>query len=332
MTTGILLINLGTPNSPSTKDVRRYLREFLSDPYVIDINPLARFLLLNLIILPTRPKQSAKAYQAIWQAEGSPLLTNSVTLAENAQQLLGNQYKVALAMRYGKPSIKSTVSTLTHCEKIIILPLFPQYSLAATQTAIVKALQYVKPHWSTEQISIINDFYNNAAYIEAQAKLIETTMSVENSEDRMVLFSYHGLPERQILKTTSCNTVCNMQQSCPALTEQNQHCYRAQCYATSRALAERLQLSSEHYVTTFQSRLGRIPWIKPYTDVVLEELAAKGIKHLIVACPSFVCDCLETLEEIGLRAREQWLAAGGKSLSLAPCVNGDASWIRELIQ
>lgn len=332
MTTGVLLINLGTPNSPSVKDVRRYLREFLSDPYVIDTNSFVRFLLLNLIILPTRPKQSAKAYQSIWQEDGSPLLTNSVALSENAQQLLGQQFNVALAMRYGKPSIKNAVASLKHCDDIIILPLFPQYSLAATETAIVKALAFVKPHWLPEKISIIKDFYNNAEYINAQAQLIESAFTVENNQDRMILFSYHGLPERQILKTSSCNTVCNMQQVCPVISDKNRDCYRAQCYETSRALAAKLQLSSEQYTTTFQSRLGRIPWIKPYTDVVLNELAQKGIKHLIVACPSFVCDCLETLEEIGLRAREQWLAAGGTSLTLVPCVNEDANWIHSLIQ
>lgn len=331
MTTGVLLINLGTPDSPSVKDVRRYLREFLSDPYVIDTPAIVRFLLLNLVILPTRPKKSAEAYQSIWQAEGSPLLLNSLKLAEQAQTLLGEQYKVALGIRYGKPSIATAVQMLTDCDNIIILPLFPQYSLAATETAIVKALACTKTSWSAEKTLVIKDFYNNDAFITAQAKLVEAVLSQEATHDRMVLFSYHGLPERQILKTSGCNAICDLQQSCPSISSKNKNCYRAQCFATSCALAAKLQLTSEQYMTTFQSRLGRIPWIKPYTDVVLDDLAKQGIKHLVVACPSFVSDCLETIEEIGLRAREQWLAAGGLSLSLVSCVNGDASWVKNLI-
>lgn len=332
MTTGVLLINLGTPDSPAVKDVRRYLREFLSDPYVIDIHPIARFLLLNLIILPTRPKKSAEAYRAIWQADGSPLLTYSKALAEHAQTQLGNHYKVALGMRYGNPSIAAAIDALKECDDIIVLPLFPQYSLAATETAIQKARMLSKKFWPPEKIRIIKDFYDNDAFITTQADLIALELAKVPTEKRLLLFSYHGLPERQIGKAANCDSICNKQQPCPVIQDGNQNCYRAQCYATSRALAKKLQLDNAQYMTTFQSRLGRIPWIKPYTDHVLDELAAQGLKHLVIACPSFVCDCLETLEEIGLRAQEQWIEAGGISLSLVPCVNGEASWVPSVLQ
>lgn len=331
MTTGVLLINLGTPDSTSVNDVRKYLRQFLSDPYVIDINPIARFLLLNLVILPTRPKKSAEAYRAIWQDEGSPLLVNSVGLANNAQLELGDDFQVALGMRYGNPSIASAVEQLKLCDEIIVLPLFPQYSLAATETAIQHAMRAVKPHWADQKIKVIRDFYDNDTFIAAQAALVHATLQTSSNDSRMVLFSYHGLPERQIDKASPCVTLCDKQNTCPAINDVNRDCYRAQCYATSRALADKLNLTEKQYMTSFQSRLGRIPWIKPYTDELLDQLIKQGIKHLIIACPSFVCDCLETLEEIGIRAREQWLTAGGDSLSLVPCVNSNAHWVCNLI-
>jgi ferrochelatase len=323
---------LGTPDSPSVKDVRRFLREFLSDPYVIDIDPIARFLLLNCIILPTRPKKSAKAYQSIWQDAGSPLLTNSLALVDNAQELLGDQFQVALGMRYGRPSIESAVEQLKGCEKLITIPLFPQYSLATTLSTIQKVGEVTDPIWAQDDFTIMKEFYNLPSFISAQASLMTTAMRNVLPGKRKVLFSFHGLPERHIQKTSACKQVCNMETACPAITANNKDCYRAQCYATSRALAQELALSSEDYLTTFQSRLGRIPWIKPYTDVIIKKLAKDGVKHLVIACPSFVCDCLETLEEIGLRAREQWLAAGGESLTLVPCVNGDAGWVKNIVE
>ncbi len=330
---GLLLINLGTPNSPSVKDVRAYLREFLSDPYVIDINPIARFLLLNLVILPTRPKASAALYQNIWTEKGSPLLVNTELLAQYAQELLGPSFKVSLGMRYGNPSIELAVDELMGCDEIIVLPMFPQYSSAATETAIQKALGYTKTYWSDEQVTIIKDFYKTPRFISAQANLLkETIEKVPAEEDYQVVFSYHGLPERQIKKVSTFHTICNGQKACPIISDINRNCYRAQCYETTRALAAELNLPETSYTTAFQSRLGRIPWIKPYTDELLPELAKQGVKNIVIACPSFVCDCLETLEEIGLRAREQWKEEGGDNLWLVPCVNADANWIAELVE
>jgi ferrochelatase len=304
---GLLLINLGTPNSPSVTDVRKYLRQFLFDPYVIDINPIARWLLLNLIILPLRPKKSAHAYQSIWTAAGSPLLVNSQQLADNAQKIVGSDYQVILGMRYGKPSIESAVKQFGPIDELVILPLFPQYSLAATESAIQAALTAAKKILPLDRISVIKDFYDAPKFISAQAELISQVLSAQPVEK--LILSYHGLPERQSKK-------CD---------------YRAQCYATSQALAKQLELAPDFYCTTFQSRLGRTPWIKPFTDEMLIELAAQGIKRVAVACPSFVCDCLETLEEIGMRAQEQWLELGGEQLILVPCVNGNAAWVADLL-
>ena len=329
MKTGVLLINLGTPDSPTTKDVRIYLREFLSDPYVIDIHPLARSLLLNLIILPTRPKKSALAYQNIWTAQGSPLLINSEILASNAQQLLLDDYQVALGMRYGQPSIKQAIEQLKTCQRLIILPLFPQYSLAATETALVRAQTLAAETWSSENIKIIKDFYRFPSFITAQAGLIYKYLGTRQIEQ--IIFSYHGLPERQVKKICRA-THCNMSAACPEISIDNQNCYRAQCFATSRALAEQLNLKRTQYITTFQSRLGRTPWIKPYTDRALEKLAKQGVKNIAIACPSFVVDCLETLEEIGIRAREQWHELGGENLYLIPCLNTNAVWLVDLLK
>jgi ferrochelatase len=219
------------------------------------------------------------------------------------------------------------------CDEIIVMHMFPQYSSAATETAIQKALGYTKTYWSDEQVTIIKDFYKTPRFISAQANLLkETIEKVPAEEDYQVVFSYHGLPERQIKKVSTFHTICNGQKACPIISDINRNCYRAQCYETTRALAAELNLPETSYTTAFQSRLGRIPWIKPYTDELLPELAKQGVKNIVIACPSFVCDCLETLEEIGLRAREQWKEEGGDNLWLVPCVNADANWIAELVE
>jgi ferrochelatase len=326
---GLLLINLGTPDSPSVRDVRSYLKEFLSDPYVIDIPFIARWLLLNLIILPTRPKKSAHAYQSIWTKAGSPLLINSQLLLQHAQKILGENYHVELAMRYKNPSIKKAIEKLHDCDELIIMPLFPQYSLAATETAIQAALKMANKTWPAHKIKIIKDFYNLPAFIQAQAELIKNVLQ-QNPVEKLIL-SYHGLPERHLNKVCDYQLQCGYPNACPVIDSKNTHCYRAQCFATSAAIIKELALTDDFCLTTFQSRLGRTPWIKPYTDEVLIVLANQGIKHIAIACPSFVCDCLETLEEIGVRAKEQWQQLGGKSLVLIPCINGDANWIKAII-
>ncbi len=329
MKTGVLLINLGTPNSPRVKDVRNYLREFLSDPYVIDIPAIFRWLLLHLFILPRRPQKSAQAYRSIWTEQGSPLLFNSQALADNTQQLLGESYQVALGMRYGIPSMTDAVEKLRDCDRLIVLPLFPQYSLAATQTAIDKAKSLAKKYWRNENINVIRAFYDAPSYVNAQAQLILTSLGKRSIEQ--LLFSYHGLPQRQVKKTCNAINACQMHRACPSIEQANQNCYRAQCFATSKAIAKILQLHNRQYMTTFQSRLPGTQWLRPYADKTIVRIAAKGVKNIAIVCPSFVVDCLETLEEIGIRARTRWQQLGGENLYLIPCLNDNATWLANII-
>lgn len=320
MTGGFLLINLGTPQGADVPAVRSYLREFLTDKRVIDLPAPLRYLLVYAFILPFRPQKSAKAYQKIWTDEGSPLLVNTYKLSSQLQHLLGSQTTVAIGMRYGKPSIQDAINQLSACTTITVLPLFPQYSSAATGSALEEAMRIFSSQEVMPSLKIIRDFYQHPAYVNAQAQKIKTYLSGSDH----LLFSYHGIPERQISKS-GCKEVCPAQ--CPPISSQNANCYKAQCYETSQLLAKALQLNPKQYSTAFQSRLGKTPWIKPYTDEVLRELAANGVKHLSIACPSFVADCLETLEEIGMQAKKQWLSMGGEQLTLIPCMNDDPTWV-----
>ncbi|MGL5741613.1 MAG: ferrochelatase [Legionella sp.] len=325
MKRGLLLINLGTPKNSDTASVRSYLREFLLDKRVVDLPALLRYVLVYTFILPFRAKRSARAYQTIWTEQGSPLLCHSQNLVNQVQKTMGSEQIIALGMRYGSPSIETALNQLKHCESITVLPLYPQYSSAATGSSIEEALRIICSWDIIPSIQIIRDFFQHPAYIKTQAQIIKA----HYQEQTYVLFSYHGIPERQITKS-SCNTLCT--EPCPTLHEYNQSCYRAQCYQSSRLLAEELGLSTNEYSTAFQSRLGKTPWIKPYTDEVLMELAANGIKKLVVVCPSFVADCLETLEEIGIRAQHQWRALGGDELSVTPCLNAEPSWIKSIVE
>lgn len=320
MATGLLLINLGTPDAPTTPAVRRYLREFLSDPRVIDINPVGRALLLNLIILPFRPAKSAAAYQKVWDATtGSPLLSHSKALAAGVAAQLGASWKVELAMRYGNPSIIDALERLRGCDRIVVLPLYPQYAASSTATSVARVMELATAQWDVPPLAIVPAFYREPKFIAAITAVARPVLAEARADH--VLFSFHGLPERQIKK--SGDAVCLSKPTCcdrdPPPT-----CYRAQCFATARALASELAITD--YTVCFQSRLGRTPWITPHTDVVIEELA-KTHKRLAVFCPAFVADCLETLEEIGIRAKEQWLAAGGEELVLVPSLNATQPWI-----
>ena len=324
MTHGILLTNLGTPNSTSISDVSRYLREFLTDKRVINLPSLVRYLLVYGLIVPFRAKNSAHAYQLIWTEKGSPLRFHSEQLTTNLQKDMGSKYKITLGMRYGNPSIAQAINDLKDCESITVLPLFPQYSSAATGSSIEEILKVVATLEVIPSMTIIRDFYQHPAYITTKAQIIKTHFQ----EHDHLLFSYHGIPERQI-QNSGCKTVCS--DICPPISTNNQGCYKAQCHQTSQLLATELKLSADQYSTSFQSRLGKIPWIKPYTDEVLIALAAKGIKNLTIACPSFIADCLETLEEIGIRAKEQWIKLGGEKFTIVPCLNDDANWIKQIL-
>ncbi len=328
MATGLLLINLGTPDEPTTPAVRRYLREFLSDPRVIDINPVGRALLLNLIILPFRPKKSAHAYQSIWDKDrGSPLLYHSRDLQRGVQAALGEEWKVELGMRYGQPSIPDAIAALRAAavDRIVILPLFPQYAASSTGTALVRVFEIAGQDWNTPWLHVVPPFYDEADFASAFAK-VAVDAGIHAADH--VLFSFHGLPERHCRKSDTSGNHCLVKSDCcDVIVEANRHCYRAQCFATARSLVSALGLAEGKYTVCFQSRLGRTPWIRPYTDEVLDKVAKDGAKKLAIMCPAFVADCLETIEEIGMRARDQFLAAGGQELTMIPSLNATAPWI-----
>jgi ferrochelatase len=323
MKSGLLFINLGTPDSTELLSVKRYLREFLTDKRVIDIPWPMRYLLVYGLIVPFRAKKSAHAYKAVWTKHGSPLLLHSLELVEQVQIKLANSHKVTLGMSYGSPSIQSALEELKECETITILPLYPQYSSAATGSAIEATLKLIETMEVIPSLKVIRDFYKHPAYIAAQAKMIDMHLDAKHH----LLFSYHGIPERQIYKS-GCKTLC----TAPCPSNKNPGCYKSQCYQTTHLIAQALNLSPQQYSTSFQSRLGKTPWIKPYTDELLIALAEQGIKNLTITCPSFVTDCLETLEEIGIRAKEQWTQLGGEQCILIPSMNSNELWIQAIAQ
>jgi ferrochelatase len=324
--TGLLLINLGTPDAPTTPAVRRYLREFLSDPRVVDIHPIGRALLLHLVILRFRPAKSAHAYRSIWDPQrGSPLLAYSRALAAGVRDKLGGSWHVELAMRYGNPSIESALAALRRAavDRIVVLPLYPQYAASSTATSVARVMELVGSGWDTVPVDIVPAFYADPGFLGAFAAVAAPVLAQARPDH--VLMSFHGLPERQIHKSDPSGTHCLRDGCCDAIGAVNHNCYRAQCYATARELAARLSLTE--YTVCFQSRLGRTPWIQPHTDAVIDALAKQGKKRLAVLCPAFVADCLETLEEIGIRARAQFKAAGGEELTLVPSLNAAPAWI-----
>lgn len=319
--TGILLINLGTPSASDVASVKRYLKEFLNDPKVIDLPNPWRSILVNGLIIPLRAKNSAHAYQQIWTPNGSPLLVHSLAL----KQALQLDCPVSLGMNYGEPSIAKALDELKNCEKIIVIPLFPQYSSAVTESIIEKVKSL-----TSKPLEIIKDFYDNEIYIESMAKRIQTTLN--NTQPEYLLFSYHGLPMRQLYKTSGDICKSCIQNPCPSIQERNRNCYRAQCFATSKLIEQKLLLNHTKTITCFQSRLGRLTWAQPYTENILHELAAQGIKKIAITCPSFVTDCLETLEEIGIRAKQTWLSLGGEEFTLIPALNDDADWVEAVLK
>ena len=328
--TGVLLLNLGTPDSPRVPDVRRYLRQFLSDPLVIDLPRPLRRLLLEAVILPFRPRRSAEAYAKIWTDAGSPLLVHGLALRDRVAAALGGDFAVELGMRYGEPSIPGAVERLrgAGAGRVLVMPLFPQYSEAATRSALEAAALALDGRALSWRV-VREDFHAEPGFVAALAE--RAAPALERFRPDHVLLSYHGLPERQIRRLDASGGHCLAKADCcDALGEVNRRCYRAQCHATSRALARALGLAPEAHGTAFQSRLGPTRWIRPYTDRVLPELRRRGVARLAVLCPSFVADCLETLEEIGIRAREQWRELGGEALELVPCLNADPAWARTL--
>jgi ferrochelatase len=325
---GLLLVQLGTPDAPTPRAVRRYLAEFLSDPRVIDMPAPLRRLLLHGVILRTRPRASAAAYQKIWTAEGSPLRFHSEAFASALSRELGDAYSVSLGMRYGQPDVDRALAALASAgtDRLLVWPLFPQHSEAATSSALARVFQRL-PRFHFGRVRALGPCYDEPGFIAAWAAVARPALAEARPDH--VLMSYHGLPERQIRAADVSGRHCLMSDDCCEGTVGARHgCYRAQCFATSRALAAALALPPGRHSTSFQSRLGRTPWIKPYTDHELPRLFGAGVRRLAVMCPAFVADCLETLEEIGMRAREQWLALGGESLVLVPSLNATPDWVR----
>ncbi|MDZ4741833.1 MAG: ferrochelatase [Verrucomicrobiota bacterium] len=329
---GLLLVNLGTPEAPTAEKVRPYLAQFLSDPRVIDISPLGRWFLLNLFILPFRPKKSAEAYATIWTERGSPLLFHTDDLCRKVTEKLPD-YTVAYAMRYGSPSIESKLKALaaTGVDELTIFPLFPQYASSSTGSAIQRALEVVNSLWNTPFVKVVPPFYHDPKTITAYANCARE--QIAQFKPDFFVFSYHGLPERHITKSEGQTGYCLKRDDtcCAEISDANRFCYRAQCFETTRQIARELGLSPDQYKITFQSRLGSSPWIKPYTDEVFKELGKKGKKRLLVFCLSFVCDCLETLEEIAVRGKEEFTHAGGEDLQLIPSLNSNDDWVDAVV-
>jgi protoporphyrin/coproporphyrin ferrochelatase len=330
---GVVVLQLGTPESTDVRDVRRYLREFLSDPRVIDIPAPLRALLLNAVILPFRPRRSAEQYEKIWTDEGSPLLLNTELLARGLQEHLGDAYVVEVGMRYQSPSIASALTRLagSGCDRIVIAPMFPQYASAAYGSAVAKTLELVASDWNVPATSTIPPFYDDPGFVSAVAEVAGPLL--DQFEPDHILFSYHGLPESQIRKSDPSGEWCLQSDGCcDSIEAVNRFCYRAQSCATTKSLTTDMGLDAGVTSTSFQSRLAGQKWIEPYTDAVLEDLYRGGVRRLAVLTPSFVADCLETLEEIGIRLRNQWSAIGGEDLLLVPCVNASPGWVSALAE
>jgi len=325
--TGILLVNLGTPEAPRTPEVRRYLREFLSDPRVIDVPAAVRFLLVNGIIAPFRSPKTAAAYREVWTDRGSPLLYHGIDLRDGLRARMGD-VPIELAMRYGNPSIARGLDALhaQGCDRILVAPLYPQYASSSTGSSLEKAYDEASRRWNTPYVEALPAFYEDPRFLDAFAAVGKPLL--DDLKPDHVLFSYHGLPERHCTKSDPSGNHClKRDDCCDAIVEVNRNCYRAQCFATTRGLRERLGLDESNSSIAFQSRLGRTPWIRPYTDERIVELARQGVKRMAVFCPAFVADCLETLEEIGMRANGDFKASGGEELRLVPSLNATAPWL-----
>ena len=328
MSKAVLLVNLGSPDSPSVPDVRRYLREFLMDARVLDAPWPVRFAVVNFAILPLRPRQSAHAYQSIWTAEGSPLVVTGRHVQQRLQQRVG--VPVELAMRYRNPSIANAIQNLASkgAADVLLIPLFPHYAMSSFETAVARVKEVAARRAPQMRITVQAPYFDHPDYVAA---LVASALPYLAQPYDHLLFSFHGIPERHLHKSDPTGRHCLLTENCcnnpsPA----HDTCYRAQCFKTMRAFVARADVVANKYSIAFQSRLGRDPWLKPYTDFELTRLAGEGKKRMLVICPAFVSDCLETLEEIGIRGRETFLSGGGQDLQLIPCMNEHADWINAL--
>ena len=322
--TAVLLLNVGTPDSPDTFKVRKYLSEFLNDKRVIDIPWLLRKLLVNFIIVPFRASRSAKLYQKLWTEKGSPLLFHGISLQKKLQQKLGEAYIVEFATNYGRPNINEVVKKVLkqNVNRIIAFPLFPQYASSTTGSAIEKLLKLLSSKYNIPAITTIVQYYDNPLYLEAMVSLIS---NYDYQSFDHIIISYHGLPLNQVNKS-HYGKACEHYNCIIEVTEQNQYCYHASCYATSRLLAEKLNLDESRYTVCFQSRIAK-NWLSPFTDEVITTLAKEGKKRLLVICPSFTADNLETTIEIGHEYKNLFLQNGGTKLTLVESLNDSERWV-----
>ncbi len=323
---GVLLVNLGTPDDPGRGAVYRYLKEFLMDRRVIDYPWLARTILVKGLIAPIRSGSSSKLYKRLWTEQGSPLKVYGENVTEGVQKLLGEDYIVELGMRYQSPSIESAIDKLLdqQVSEIVVMPLFPQYASATTGSVHDEVMRIMRKKESIPNIKLINSYYDYEPMIEIFA---DNARQFDLASYDHIIFSYHGLPQRQLRRADDCNHCLKSEDCCQNISQVNQFCYSAQCHATTKAIATKLELAKEKYTTSFQSRLGPEAWIQPYTIKTLEKLAEEGAKKILVFSPAFVADCLETIIEIGFEYQEEFEEMGGEKVDLVPSLNDDPRWI-----
>lgn len=331
---GVLLVNLGSPASTSTKDVKKYLDQFLMDERVIDAPYWLRAILVRGIILNTRPKKSAKAYKKIWWDEGSPLIVLSERLHDKVQEK--TELPVALAMRYGSPSMKDGLQELHDkgVTDVLIVPLYPQHAMATTDTILVLAEELREKFYPQMKFKHIPAFYHKKEYIKVLGDSIKNYLA--GKEWDKILFSYHGIPERHVRKSDITKSHCKPNDSvnfecCKTASPAHDFCYKHQCYETTRQVVEYLGIEPDQHFVSFQSRLAGDPWLQPYTDKMLEKYPSEGIKKLAVVTPAFVSDCLETLEEIAMEGKEEFLKFGGEQFHAIPCINDNDDWVDVLV-
>ncbi len=328
MSKGILLVNLGSPDSTSVGDVRKYLREFLMDGRVLDAPWPVRFCVVHFAILPSRPKESAHAYEKIWTPEGSPLVVTSRNVQKKLQARV--DAPVELAMRYQNPSIESAIRKLKDAgvDDLLLIPLFPHYAMSSYETAVVRVREVAGQIAPRMKVTVQPPYYDVPEYIEAMAACAQPDL--QGGYDHL-LFSFHGIPERHLKKSDTTGCHCLVKENCCEVSSPaHATCYRAQCFKTVTAFVAKAKVPRGKYSVSFQSRLGKDPWLKPYTDYELAEMPKRGVRKILVICPAFVSDCLETIEEIGIRGRETFMEAGGKEFVQIQCLNEHPFWISAL--
>jgi len=327
MKTGVLLVNLGTPDEPTSKGLRRYLNQFLTDKRVIDMPAIGRYMLFRGIVVPIRSPKVAKLYQELWMDEGSPLKVYGQRVEKGVQEKLGDEYLVKLAMRYQNPSIYSAIAAMyeANVKEIIVFPLFPQYASATTGSIFAEIMDILRRKEQIPSLKFVNSYYEDPDVIKIYA---DNARQLQLDQYDHYVFSFHGVPERYLKKENNyckCDGNC-----CKQIVDENQFCYGAQCNATAQAIAKELSIPESKYTVSYQSRFGPEKWVQPYTDEVFEHELEKGNKKILVFSPAFVADCLETTIEIGLEYKEEFMEKGGEALDLVPSLNDDPRWINAI--